>query len=207
MTTGVAIPPFRPLSTVIRRRTRDGTASLVTTGTPRAASVGASAAPTNNASHTPSVGSSHMASPQPARTVRGRPMASSRRTPPRSRRRSWTRTRAASENSTHTSVISTSGLSASGAEEGWTQPHPASAAPTPVKTMGAVRSARSSRAETTPGEDRRSDDDERRLLHERPLRHGGLHRPQPGRHRGTLGGRPPSPTLGGQPGGAFIRAG
>ena len=40
MTTGVAIPSFNPLSTVIRRRIREGTAGLVTTGTPSAASVG-----------------------------------------------------------------------------------------------------------------------------------------------------------------------
>jgi hypothetical protein len=91
-----------------------------------------------------------MTSPQPARTVSGRPMASSRRIPPRSRRRSWTRTRAASENSTQTSVISISGFSVSGAEEGCTRSSATSAAPIAVNTMGAVRSARSNLAETAP---------------------------------------------------------
>ena len=56
MTTGVAMPSLRPLSTVISWRIRDGTAGFVTTGIPSAASVGASAAPTRRASHEPELG-------------------------------------------------------------------------------------------------------------------------------------------------------
>ena len=132
------------------RRMRVGTTGLVTTGTPSAASVGASAAPTRRASHSPIPGSSHAARPQPASRVRGSPTASRRRTSPRSPRRSWTRTWAASEKSTRTSVISTRGFNCSGAEEACTSPTPARAAPATVKTMGAVRSARSRRPEHAP---------------------------------------------------------
>ena len=78
MTTGVTMPSLRPLSTVMRRRIRSGTAGFVTTGTPSAASVGASAAPTSKASHTPRAGKSQPARPQPASTVSGSPTASSR---------------------------------------------------------------------------------------------------------------------------------
>ena len=129
MTTGVAIPSLRPLSTVISRRIREGTAGLVTTGMPSAASVGASAAATSSASHTPSPGNSHTASSQPARMVSGRPTPSSRTYCPMPWRKSWNRIRAASENSTHTKVISTSGFRAAGAEGASTRPRTASSAP------------------------------------------------------------------------------
>jgi hypothetical protein len=78
MTTGVAIPSFRPLSTVINRRVLDGTAGSLTTGVPSAASVGARAAPTRRASQVPSPGRCQAASAQPASTVSGRPMPSNR---------------------------------------------------------------------------------------------------------------------------------
>src|SRR3954447_20104987 len=69
-TTGVTMPSLRPLSTVITRRIRGGTAGLVTTGKPSAASVGASAAPTTSARQAPNPGNSHAAHPgeQPADT-------------------------------------------------------------------------------------------------------------------------------------------
>jgi hypothetical protein len=78
MTTGVAIPSLRPLSTVISRRIREGTAGLVTTGTPSAASVGANAAAIGRASHRPIPGNSNTASSQPAKMVSGRPTPSNR---------------------------------------------------------------------------------------------------------------------------------
>src|SRR6478609_2199269 len=63
---------------------------------------------------------------------------------------SGSRTRAASEKSTHTRVTSTSGLKFSGADEMSIRPSAAKIAPTATKTIGAVRSARSSRAEIRP---------------------------------------------------------
>jgi hypothetical protein len=149
-TTGVAIPSLRPLSTVISRRIRDGTALFVTTGIPSAASVGANAAATSRASQRSSPGRSHTARAHPSRIVRGRPKPSSRIQRPRSCRRSDTRMRAASENRTHTRVTSTSGLRLSGADGASIVPSAARATPTATKTIGAVRSARSSRAETIP---------------------------------------------------------
>ena len=84
MTTGVTIPSFKPLSTVISRRTLEGTAGFMTTGSPRAASVGARAAATNKVSQMPWLGNSHCASAHPATTVRGSPIPSSRTIRPRS---------------------------------------------------------------------------------------------------------------------------
>jgi hypothetical protein len=150
MTTGVAIPSLRPLSTVMSRRTRDGTVGFVTTGTPNAASVGASAAATSRASHTSSPDTSQRASTHPSTMVSGRPIPSNRTYRPRSCRRSGTRTREASQKSTQTRVSSTSGLRLSGAVDESTRPSAARITPTTTKTMGAVRSARSSRAATIP---------------------------------------------------------
>ena len=149
-TTGVAIPSLRPLSTVISRRIRDGTALFVTTGTPSAASVGAKAAATSRASQRSSPGRSQTATAHPSRIVRGRPKPSSRTQRPRSYRSSETRMRAASEKRTHTRVTSTSGLRFSGADGVSIVPSAARTTPTATKTIGAVRSARSSRAETIP---------------------------------------------------------
>jgi hypothetical protein len=150
MTMGVTMPSFKPLSTVMSLRILDGTARLVTTGRPRAASVGARAAATSRASQTPSCGNSQYASAQPARTVSGSPTASSRTIRPRSRRISPNGTPAASENSTHTNVTSTSGLSVSLAAGAAMRPVTASIPPMATKTIGAVRSSRSSRPDRTP---------------------------------------------------------
>src|SRR4051812_46351971 len=82
--------------------------------------------------------------------VNGSPTASSRRYRPRSRRSCWKGSRAASENNTHTSVTSTNGLKASGPDELWTRSNAAITMPTAMNTIGAVRSARSSRVDNSP---------------------------------------------------------
>jgi hypothetical protein len=56
VTSGVAIPSLRPLSTLSARRIRTGTALLVTTARPSAASVGARIAATNAAAAHPTLG-------------------------------------------------------------------------------------------------------------------------------------------------------
>ena len=156
ITTGVAMPSLRPLSTVISWRIRDGTAGFVTTGIPRAASVGASAAPTRRASHSPNWGKNQRARAHPNTIVSGRPAPSSRTYRPTSRRNCCRGRRAASEKSTQTSVSSSIGVRPSGGEEPSTSPDQARAAPTAVKTTGAVRSDCCSRAETRAHANRRA---------------------------------------------------
>jgi hypothetical protein len=123
---------------VIRRRTRAGTAGLVTTGTPSAASVGANAPATRRVSHRPIPGKSHAPSAHPAATVSGSPRPSNLAYMPRSPRRSCTRTRAASAKSTQTRVSSTIGLSVSGAVDASTKADAARHAPTATNAMGAA---------------------------------------------------------------------
>ena len=106
VTTGVARPSFKPLSTLSARLIRIGTWGSATTGAPRAASVGASAAATNAHSHG-SKSNSRTATPKPSRIVSGRPISSSRTGSPASARNPRRLTREASEKSTSTSVTST----------------------------------------------------------------------------------------------------
>ncbi len=93
VTTGVAIPSLRPLSTFKERRIDCGSDASDTTLALSAASVGASTAPNRAASsHGRSVKSSAL-SPNPIANVSGRPMARSRVGRPALCRRSWRLTR------------------------------------------------------------------------------------------------------------------
>ena len=107
------------------------------------------AAPTNSASHSPSSGQNHDRQGPPSSTVRGSPMPSSRAYRPTSCRSSRTAA-ARHRNSTQTKVTSTSGVRAADSSGPSTRPTHASRAPTMMKTIGAVRSARASRLETSP---------------------------------------------------------
>jgi hypothetical protein len=69
---------------------------------------------------------------------------------PASAHRSWMRTAAAPEKRTHTRVSSTSGLGVSTADVASIRPAGLRRAPIAVKTMGALMSARSNRAEVRP---------------------------------------------------------
>ena len=151
-TTGVAIPSLSPLSTLISRRIRAGTAGLTIMLAPSAASVGASAAPTSNASQISPYPGRASASKVPRPIVSGSPMPSSRTHRPASARRLRRPTREASENSTRASVASASSLTdswlgsmLSGRSGPWVSTSPAT-----VNRIGAVISVRSSRADKTP---------------------------------------------------------
>ena len=187
MTTGVAMPSLRPLSTLISRRIREGTAGLVTTGTPSAASVGASAAPISSASHMPSPGNSQAASPQPAAMVSGRPTASRRSTRPASERRSWIRNaRRVGEQHPDEGDLDQR-LEASPAPGRRPRPAGGPAPPRPPRTRSGaqVRPLQSGR-QHAPQEDRCGDDEDAGRAHGRlPTFGGGVLRPRR-HHRGSL---------------------
>ena len=130
---------------------RDGTTGLLTTGSPRAASVGASAAPVNSASHGPSRDRTRPPAPSRARIGAAGRRPGAARSVRRRAAAAWTGSSAASENSSHTSVTSSNGEHTSPRRRGGRRARSAPrAAPTAVKMIGAVRSAASSRFDTSP---------------------------------------------------------
>ena len=151
-TKGVAMPSLSPLSTLISLRIRSGTSGLRIMPAPRAASVGARAAPTSSASQMSVLGSSTNASRVPRPMVSGRPTASSRAYRVQSARNLRRSTRDASANSTRTRVASarTRTVSGPGAMPSTASGPWVSSRPAPMKMIGAVTSARSSRADSAP---------------------------------------------------------
>ncbi len=106
LTKGVAMPSFRPLSTLSTRRTPAGTRSSSMIDAPSAASVGATMAPMAAATQRPAPEKSPAASAAPAPMVSGSPMPR-RRTGSARSARSWRAlTREASAKSTRASAIS-----------------------------------------------------------------------------------------------------
>ena len=106
VTTGVAMPSLRPLSTFRVVRTRDGTDLLVTTGRLSAASVGARMVATRAASAQVAEGCTRWKATAPRTMVNGRPMASRRSGSPAWRRSCPGPIVDASANSSNASVSS-----------------------------------------------------------------------------------------------------
>ena len=151
-TTGVTIPSLSPLSTVISRRIRDGHDRVGDDGDAERRVGGRQRRADQQRQPHAQPGEQ----PLPPAPSRPAPSAAGRRPSRRSDRarrrprRSWTRTRAASEKSTQTRVISASGLRICGPSDSVDEIGGASSAPTATKTIGAVRSAPVSRADTAP---------------------------------------------------------
>ena len=99
VTTGVAMPSLRPLSTLRTRRTRAGRRWSAITAALRAASVGAREAPISPASASGMLGNTSTASTVPATIDSGRPTPSRRPVSGRSRRAAISGTLDASANS------------------------------------------------------------------------------------------------------------
>ena len=108
VTTGVAMPSLRPLSTFSTRRTRTGRRSSAITDALSAASVGARLAAISPARASGRLGNRTTATAVPARIDSGSPMASSRAVRGRSRRAAAGGTPEASPNSNRASVSSAS---------------------------------------------------------------------------------------------------
>ena len=106
VTTGVAMPSLRPLSTFSTRRTPTGSRSSAITDALSAASVGARLAAIKPARARGKLGNSTTARAVPARIDSGNPIASSRVVSDRSWRAAANGTAEASANSNSASVIS-----------------------------------------------------------------------------------------------------
>ena len=152
LTNGVAMPSLRPLSTLRRRRTPEGTRSSHMIDAPKAASVGATMAPMAAATQSPLPPKSSAAVAAPAPIVRGSPMPRKRAGIAASARSARTFTREASAKSTRASVTSASERIVDECSVKWTSAVGPCVTITPstTKAIGAETSQRSSRAETSP---------------------------------------------------------
>ena len=142
VTTGVAMPSLRPLSTLRTRRTRAGRRSSPITDALSAASVGARLAAIRPARASGRLGNRTTATAVPARIDSGRPMANKRPVSGRSRRAAAGGTAEASPNSNRASVSSASAWTVGPSTS--TLPIPQSEfarnRPATMKTSGPVRS-------------------------------------------------------------------
>ena len=146
MTNGVAMPSFKPLSTLSARRILTGTARFVKIARPSAESVGARIEPMSAAAAHPADGNKSTAITVPSAIVRGSPIKRSRPGKWASLSTSRSRTVDASANSSSASVSSTINSTGSLVSERWSWSVTLcpSSTPATTKTIGAVMERRSS---------------------------------------------------------------